>query len=64
MKSNIISHNIINEIIHLERNYTSARYHYLYSSDGCGFATMLVELHITEGYSNEIDLFIAQVVLQ
>lgn len=55
---NLSQHNIS------ERNYTAARYHYLHSSDGCGFATMLVELHISEGYSNEVDLFIAQVVLQ
>lgn len=57
-------HRRIAEIFRRQGNYTAARYHYLHSSDGCGFATMLVELHITKGYSNEIDLFIAQVVLQ
>lgn len=41
-----------------------ARHHYLHSSDGCGFAMMLIELHLTKGYTLEIDLFITQVVLQ
>jgi hypothetical protein len=48
----------------LEFNYTSAQYHYLRSSDGLGFAAMLVELHRTRGFKHEVDLFIAQVVLQ
>jgi len=49
---------------YLEFNYTSAQYHYLRSSDGLGFAAMLVELHRTRGFKHEVDLFIAQVVLQ
>ena len=32
------------------------------SSQGCG--SMLVEFHLTSGYSSELDLFIAQTVLQ
>lgn len=36
----------------------------MYSKDGSGCAAMLVELHQLRGYSNEIDLFIAQTVLQ
>lgn len=47
-----------------EKNYILARYHFLHSRDGAGFATMLVELNRTRGYSSEVDLFIAQVVLQ
>lgn len=47
-----------------EKNYVLARYHFLHSTDGSGFATMLIELQRTKGYSCEIDLFIAQVVLQ
>lgn len=49
---------------HLESNYASAQYHYLRSSDGLGFAAMLVELHRSRGFKHEVDLFIAQVVLQ
>lgn len=48
----------------LESNYSSAQYHYLRSSDGLGFAAMLVELHRTRGFKHEVDLFITQVVLQ
>jgi len=51
-------------LTYLESNYTSAQHHYLRSSDGLGFAAMLVELHRTRGYKHEVDLFIAQVVLQ
>lgn len=49
---------------YLETNYSSAQHHYLRSSDGLGFAAMLVELHRTRGFKHEVDLFIAQVVLQ
>lgn len=48
----------------LEKNYLMARQHFIYSKDGSGCAAMLVELHEQRGYSNEIDLFIAQAVLQ
>lgn len=41
-----------------------AKQHFIYSKDGSGCAAMLVELHEQRGYSNEIDLFIAQAVLQ
>lgn len=47
-----------------EKNYALARYHFLHSTDGSGCAAMLVELHRQRGYSSEVDLFIAQVVLQ
>jgi hypothetical protein len=47
-----------------ERNYKDSRYHYLRSYDGQSFAIMLIEAHQTLGYPSEIDLFIAQTVLQ
>lgn len=47
-----------------EKNYVSARQHFVYSKDGSECAAMLVELHQQRGYSNEVDLFIAQAVLQ
>lgn len=47
-----------------EKNYKDSRYHYLRSYDGQSFATMLIEAHQTLGYPSEIDLFIAQTVLQ
>ena len=47
-----------------EKNYKDSRYHYLRSFDGRSFAVMLIEAHQTLGYPSEIDLFIAQTVLQ
>ncbi|KAK6170669.1 hypothetical protein SNE40_019004 [Patella caerulea] len=47
-----------------ERNYVQARYHYLHSCDGKGCATMLIEYHSVRGYASEVDMFIAQAVLQ
>ncbi|XP_075231987.1 Golgi to ER traffic protein 4 homolog isoform X2 [Lycorma delicatula] len=57
-------HQAFAQIFWKEKNYVLARYHFLHSTDGSGFATMLVELHRSRGYACEIDLFIAQVVLQ
>ncbi|XP_050524169.1 Golgi to ER traffic protein 4 homolog isoform X2 [Daktulosphaira vitifoliae] len=57
-------HKCIGFIYWSESNYSSAQYHYLRSTDGIGFAAMLVELHKTRGFKHEVDLFIAQVVLQ
>lgn len=51
-------------IFFLEKNYIMARQHFIHSRDGSGCAAMLVELHEQRGYMNEIDLFIAQAVLQ
>ncbi|KFM65552.1 Golgi to ER traffic protein 4-like protein, partial [Stegodyphus mimosarum] len=47
-----------------EKNYQQSRYHFIHSTDGDGCATMLIEYHITKGYPSEVDLFIAQTVLQ
>ena len=48
----------------VEKNYSQSRYHFLHSQDGEGCGTMLVEYHITAGYPSEVDLFVAQAVLQ
>ncbi|KAF8774179.1 Golgi to ER traffic protein 4 like protein [Argiope bruennichi] len=47
-----------------EKNYQQSRYHFIHSTDGHGCATMLIEYHSTKGYPSEVDLFIAQTVLQ
>ncbi|KAA0203416.1 hypothetical protein HAZT_HAZT004544 [Hyalella azteca] len=47
-----------------EKQYALARYHYLRSDDGSGCATFLIELHLLKGYPSEVDLFLAQAVLQ
>ncbi|XP_020280427.1 Golgi to ER traffic protein 4 homolog [Pseudomyrmex gracilis] len=57
-------HQKMAQVFWKEKNYTLARQHFLYSRDGSGCAAMLVELHEQRGYVNEIDLFIAQAVLQ
>ncbi|KAG7210643.1 hypothetical protein KM043_012157 [Ampulex compressa] len=57
-------HQKVAEILWKEKNYKMARRHFIHSRDGSGCAALLVELHEQRGYSNEIDLFIAQAVLQ
>lgn len=47
-----------------EKNYTLSRYHFIHCDDGEGCAAMLVEYHITAGFPSEVDLFVAQAVLQ
>lgn len=47
-----------------EKNYVQAKHHYLYSSDGKGCAKLLIEFQMTQGFCCEVDLFIAQAVLQ
>jgi len=47
-----------------EKNYNSAKSHFLYSNDSNGCASMLIELHKKFGYSNEVELFITQIILQ
>ncbi|XP_027199770.2 LOW QUALITY PROTEIN: Golgi to ER traffic protein 4 homolog [Dermatophagoides pteronyssinus] len=48
-----------------EKNYSDSRLHFLYSSDnGDNCALMLIEYQCKSAYSNEIDLMIAQFVLQ
>lgn len=47
-----------------EQNYSESRYHFLHSSDGEGCANMLVEYSTVKGYRSEVDIFVAQAVLQ
>ncbi|XP_048101488.1 LOW QUALITY PROTEIN: Golgi to ER traffic protein 4 homolog [Alosa alosa] len=47
-----------------EQNYSESRYHFLHSCDGEGCALMLVEYSATMGYRSEVDMFVAQAVLQ
>ncbi|XP_031846986.2 Golgi to ER traffic protein 4 homolog [Nomia melanderi] len=57
-------HQKLAQVFWKEKNYIMARQHFIHSKDGTGCAAMLVEYHQQRGYTNEIDLFIAQAVLQ
>jgi len=57
-------HKSIALILWKEKNYAMSRYHFLHSTDADGCASMLVDYHTSKGYSSEVDLFIAQAVLQ
>lgn len=57
-------HKKIAEVYWKEKKYTAAHKHFLHSSDGSAYANMLIELHTSKGLKSEIDLFIAQAVLQ
>ena len=46
------------------KKYPESRQHFLQSCDGQGCGHMLVEFHLGRGYNSELDLFIAQTVLQ
>ncbi|XP_026725321.1 Golgi to ER traffic protein 4 homolog [Trichoplusia ni] len=63
-KGHPLLHKKIAEVYWKEKKYTAAHRHFLHSCDGSAYATMLVELHTTKGLKSEIDLFIAQPVLQ
>lgn len=63
-KGHPLLHKKIAEIYWQEKKFTSAHRHFLHSSDGVTYANMLIELHTTKGLKSEIDLFIAQAVLQ
>jgi len=47
-----------------KRKYSESRQHFLHSFDGAGCGTMLVEFHISKGFSSELDIFVTQTVLQ
>lgn len=47
-----------------EQNYSESRYHFLHSSDGEGCAQMLVEYSTARGFRSEVEMFVAQAVLQ
>ncbi|CAK1547154.1 unnamed protein product [Leptosia nina] len=63
-KGSPLLHKRIAEIYWREKKFTAAHRHFLHSSDGVTYATMLIELHTTRGLKSEIDLFVAQAVLQ
>jgi len=46
------------------KQYTESRQHFLQSSDGTGCGSMLAEYHQARGFTSEVDMFIAQTVLQ
>lgn len=47
-----------------EHCWAETHYHFIQSTDGAGTAVMLIDHHLTAGYPSEVDLFIAQAVLQ
>lgn len=47
-----------------EKDYESARQHFIHTSDGTQCASFLIEYHIVSGFPGEIDLFVTQAVLQ
>uniref|UniRef100_A0A2P2I207 Golgi to ER traffic protein 4 homolog n=1 Tax=Hirondellea gigas TaxID=1518452 RepID=A0A2P2I207_9CRUS len=57
-------HQQLAQVLWKEKQYALARYHYLRSDDSSGCATLLIELHLLKGYPSEVDLFLAQAVLQ
>lgn len=59
-----LMHKVIAQLMWNEGNLEQARHHFLLSKDGNGCGQMLIELSQRKGYPNEIDLFVAQVVLQ
>lgn len=59
-----LMHKLIAQIMWNEGNMEQARHHFLLSRDGAGCGQMLIQLSQSKGFPTEIDLFIAQVVLQ
>ncbi|XP_053695443.1 Golgi to ER traffic protein 4 homolog [Sabethes cyaneus] len=59
-----LMHKLIAQIMWNEDNLTQARHHFLLSKDGNSCGHMLIQLSETKGFPSEMDLFIAQVILQ
>lgn len=59
-----LMHRLIAQIMWNEDNLAQARHHFLLSKDGSGCGHMLIQLSQTKGVPSEMDLFIAQVILQ
>lgn len=57
-------HKVIAQVFWGEGNYEQARHHFLLSRDGNLCGRILIKMHKTKGYENELDLFIVQAVLQ
>ncbi|XP_014223438.1 Golgi to ER traffic protein 4 homolog [Trichogramma pretiosum] len=47
-----------------QKNFSLAKQHFMQTKDGESLALMLIELQIEHGYSYELDIFVAQIVLQ
>ena len=48
----------------VEQSWEETHYHFIHSTDGAGTAIMLIDHQLSAGYPSEVDLFIAQAVLQ
>ncbi|XP_075383750.1 Golgi to ER traffic protein 4 homolog isoform X2 [Tenrec ecaudatus] len=57
-------HQLLAVTLWKEQNYCESRYHFLHSADGEGCANMLVEYATSRGFRSEVDMFVAQAVLQ
>ncbi|KAK0090639.1 hypothetical protein PV325_009382 [Microctonus aethiopoides] len=57
-------HTMIAQVFWQEENYAMARKHFVYGNNGEGCAAMLIKLQQERGYSDEVDFFIVQIVLQ
>ena len=57
-----LMHKLIANIMAKEQNFEQARYHFLLSQDGVGYAKVLIQLS-AKGFNSEVDLVICQVVL-
>lgn len=55
-------HKLIANTMAKEQNLEQARYHYLLSKDGIGFAKVLIQISL-KAFDSEVDLVIVQVVL-
>jgi len=63
-QGNPLLHQYIAKIYWDEQNYVQARHHYIHSQDGKSCAKLLIEFQLIKGFKCEVDLFIAQAVLQ
>ncbi|OWK53505.1 Golgi to ER traffic protein 4 [Lonchura striata] len=47
-----------------DQNCSESQYHFLHLTDGQGCANMLLEYCLSHRYCNEVDVFVAQAILQ
>ncbi|XP_055696426.1 Golgi to ER traffic protein 4 homolog [Lutzomyia longipalpis] len=57
-------HKILGQVMWFENNLEQAKHHFLLSKDGEELAQMLVQMSVRKAYRGEIDLIIAQAILQ
>ncbi|PIK37053.1 putative Golgi to ER traffic protein 4-like B [Apostichopus japonicus] len=57
-------HRHVGIVLWKEKNFSGATHHLLRSNDGDSCGAMLVESHTQRGLASEVDLFVAQTVLQ